>query len=184
STAASAPSGGVVVAMPVKPDTNGPKNVSDATTSGAEDADRTMELPATVLRPTGAAQTRIPGQPSGGESENGRSAQPNDGDSAGTSDAPSDGKSPGRPIELSRDGLPRRVRQNRTRRPGPTSARATGGESAAARSPEQIRAAMSALQAGTMRGRRDAAAIPAAATPHVDVPDARPGDVTESGRNE
>jgi signal transduction histidine kinase len=70
------------------------------------------------------------------------------------------------PAPLSEDGLPRRIRQTslapQLRDAGPASAR-TGsavngevGEEPALRSPEEVRAVMSALQAGTARGRQAA----------------------------
>ncbi|MGC4807157.1 sensor histidine kinase [Micromonospora sp. DT233] len=64
------------------------------------------------------------------------------------------------------DGLPRRVRR---RGPAPRT-RLTASEAPAPRAPEEARRLMSALQAGTARGRRDGAAAP----PAPPGPDAAP----------
>ncbi|WP_416902662.1 nitrate- and nitrite sensing domain-containing protein [Micromonospora echinospora] len=69
-------------------------------------------------------------------------------------------------IPVGPDGLPRRIRQRgpvrQSRRPGPVEP--------SPRTPEQVRAAMAALQSGTARGRR-AGAYPADSAPAPSVPD-------------
>jgi hypothetical protein len=117
----------------------------DRTSGGSTDGDGSMNGPAVNgAGVNGLAQRRRPGP------------RP----------APAAVASPQRPEqELSDDGLPRRIRQaslaaQLRRAPG------TPVETAPRRSPEQVRSLMSALQAGTERGRR-AAAVSSADGPGV-----------------
>ena len=120
-----------------------------ASLSVGADIDATQEL----LRPPLPSSTAPPSEPHA--------------DPASAQDVPTTGR--GRPAssasndeapELTGDGLPRRVRQNRIARRVSAAARSVHDAGPAFRSPEQARAAMSALQAGTVRGRRDAEALP------------------------
>ncbi|HEX5543492.1 MAG TPA: nitrate- and nitrite sensing domain-containing protein [Micromonospora sp.] len=97
------------------------------------------------------------------------------------------------------EGLPRRVRQVRV---PPRSSRAgaggaTAGSEPSFRDPDEIRAAMAALQAGTIRGRRDAGAGPApeqaarstatppagTEVPALDTSPVHDGESSDTGRN-
>ncbi|MEH0936364.1 sensor histidine kinase [Micromonospora psammae] len=75
------------------------------------------------------------------------------------------------------DGLPRRVRRR-----GPTARpRPQAGEAATARSPEEVRRQMAALQAGTARGRRDGAVVRPVPSGPADTP--APGGARPEGRD-
>jgi hypothetical protein len=83
------------------------------------------------------------------------------------------------------DGLPRRRRQANLPRqlsavpgePAPAPAPTPADDEPAVRSPEDVRALMASLQAGTVRGRRDAAELPRE-------PGAPPDPATDAGRRE
>lgn len=105
--------------------------------------------------------------------------------SAGEKSVSDDRPSP--TYELSSEGLPRRRRQRRAapqQRMLTTLVRPRIGDPPVARTPDQIRAAMSALQAGTLRGRREAETASAILEPNVDGPGVSDGDSTDPGRNE
>lgn len=95
----------------------------------------------------------------------------------------------GRQPQVGPAGLPRRIRQQnlapQLRDPMPAGSPDGGSRAAALRSPQQVRSVMSALQAGTSRGRRDAAEITGAGPRPENQPEVVPGDgeSTEPGRD-
>jgi hypothetical protein len=118
----------------------------------------TVPTPVITARPAGTATDSATGATAGAAgSSPGRTAGPTDGPPAGagpatdTGPAPADGALPRR---TRRAGVTTRPTSAASRRPAPRPA-----DEPAPRSPEEVRQLMSALQAGTVRGRRDAAAF-------------------------
>jgi signal transduction histidine kinase len=160
---------------------------SSAALPAAQDMDATQEIPLALPEPrTVDCRSRLAQH---------RSVAPQPSDAAvlttvrtGEEEkSVSDDDSPSPTPELTNEGLPRRRRQRRTApqlRMSATLVRPRIGDLPVARTPEQIRAAMSALQAGTLRGRRESEAASAILESNMDGPGVSDGGSADPGRNE